>query len=84
MLVYVVLTRVYNSCSLSSLYTSAFKRAVMNEPKQLSISNQHIRVPRRHAFNFAQVPFRCMLVMPSNSVINAEVKKKSVWKSIDV
>jgi len=28
------------------------QRAVMNEPKQLSISNQHIRVPRRSAFNF--------------------------------
>ena len=49
----------------------------MNEPKQLLISNHHIRVPRRRAFNFAQVPFRCVLVMPSNSVINAEVKKKT-------
>jgi len=58
------------------------QRAVMNEPKQLSISNPHIRVPRRRAFNFIQVPFRCVLVMPSNSVINAEVKKKRVRKSI--
>ena len=30
------------------------QHAVMNERKQLSISNQHIRVPRWHAFNFAQ------------------------------
>ena len=42
---------------------------------KVSFSNQHIRVPRRRAFNFAQVLFRCMLVMPSNSVINAEFKK---------
>jgi len=42
------------------------QRAVMNEPKQLLISNQHIRVPRWHAFNFAQVLFRCVLGMPSN------------------
>jgi len=45
--------------------------------KQLSISNQHIRVPRRRAFNFTQVPFQCVLVMPSNSVINAEFFKKT-------
>jgi len=48
------------------------QRAVMNERKQLSISNQHIRVPRWRAFNFAQVPFWCVLGMPSNSVIKSE------------
>ena len=58
------------------------QHAVMNERKQLSISNQHIRVPRKHAFNFAQVPFRCVLVMPSNSVINAELKKKNVYAKV--
>ena len=43
--------------------------------KQLSINNQHIRVPRWCAFNFAQVLFQCMLGMPSNSGIKAEFKK---------
>jgi len=56
------------------------QHAVMNEPRQLSISNQHIRVPRRHVFNFAQVPFRCMLVMPMLSMLNF---LKCVRKSID-
>jgi len=50
----------------------------MNEWKQRSFSNHHSRVglgtrlsrvPRWRAFNFAQVMFRCMLGMPSNSVI---------------
>ena len=49
-----------------------FQRAVMNEPKQLSISNQHIRVPRWHAFNFAQVPLRYVLGMRSNSVVKTD------------
>ena len=58
------------------------QRAVMNEQKQLSISNQQIRVPRRRAFNFAVVPFRCVLVMPSNSVIKAEFKKKTCMQKV--
>ena len=36
------------------------KRAVMNEQKQLSISNHHSWVPRWRAFNFAQVLFRSL------------------------
>jgi len=56
------------------------QRTVMNEQKQLSISSQHIRVPRRRAFNFAQVLFRCVLVMPSNSVIKAEFLKTFMQK----
>jgi len=58
--------------------------AVMNEWKQLSFSNHHSRVPRWRVFNFAQVSFRCVLGMPRNSVIKAELKKKNVYaKSID-
>jgi len=53
------------------------QRTVKNEQRQLSISNQHIRVPRWHAFSFAQVPFWCVLGMPSNSGIKAELKKKN-------
>ena len=48
------------------------QRAVMNKLKQLSINNQRIRVPRLRAFNFAQVPLRCMLRMQSNSVVKTE------------
>jgi len=59
------------------------QRAVMNEQKQLSISNQRIRVSRWRAFNFAQVPFRCVLGMWSNSVIKTEFKKNVYAKSID-
>jgi len=51
------------------------QRAVMNEWKQLSFSNHHSRVPRWRAFNFAQVPFWCVLGMPSNRTIKAEFKK---------
>jgi len=69
--VYMVLTGMYNDVHcLPSI--QCLQRTVMNEQKQLSISNRHIRVPSRRAFNFAQVPFRCVLVMPSNSVIKAE------------
>jgi len=57
----------------------------MNERKQLSISNQHIRVPRWCAFNFAPVQFQCMLGMPSNSDIKVEFQKpymqKKYWSS---
>ena len=67
-----------DSCSLSSLYTSAFN--IMNEPKQLSISNQHIRVPKWRAFNFAQVLFWCVFGMPSNSAIKAGLKKHACKK----
>ena len=51
------------------------QHAVMNKWKQLSFSNHHSQVPRWHAFNFAQVLFWCMLGMPSNSIIKAELKK---------
>ena len=51
--------------TLSSLH-QCLQRTVKNEPKQLSISNQHIRVPRWRAFNFA---LRCVLGMSSNSGI---------------
>ena len=58
------------------------QRAVMNEPKQLSISNQHIRVPRRRAFNFAVVPFRCVLVC--QATVLSKLNFKNVYaKSID-
>jgi len=56
---------------------------IMNEPKQLSISNQYIRVPRLRAFNFAQVPLRCVLGIWSNSVVKIN-SKKCVRKSIDI
>jgi len=57
--------------------------AVMNKPKQLSISNQHIWVPGWHLFNFAQVLVWCMLGMPSNSAIKAGLYKNVYAKSID-
>ena len=42
------------------------------------------RVPRWRAFNFAQVSFRCVLLMPSNSVIKKKLNfKERVCKSID-
>jgi len=46
-----------------------FQHTVMNEPKQLSISNQHIRVPR----------FRCVRMCCQNWIL-----KKRVCKSIDI
>ena len=49
-----------------------FQCAIMNEPKQLSISNQHIQVPGWRAFNFAKVMFWCVIGMPSNSVVKTE------------
>jgi len=39
---------------------------------------------RWRAFNFTQVSFRCVLVMPSNSVIKAEFLKNVYAKSIDL
>ena len=48
------------------------QRAVKDEQKQISISNQHIRVARWRVFNFAQVPFQCMLGIRSNSVLNSK------------
>ena len=46
--------------------------AVKDEQKQISVSNQHIRVARWRVFNFAQVPFRCVLGMGSNSELNSK------------
>jgi len=37
-----------------------------------AVSNQHIRVPRLRAFNFAQFLLRCVLGMRSNSVVKTE------------
>ena len=37
------------------------QHSVKDKQKQMPISNQHFRVPRWRAFNFAQVPFRRML-----------------------
>ena len=56
------------------------QRAIKNKQKQILISNQHIWVPRWRAFNFASVPFRCMLGMPSNSGIKTELEKKNKQK----
>jgi len=58
------------------------QRAVMNKQKQLSISNQHIRVPRWCAFNFAQVPSRSVLILPSNNDAKLTFKKtclQNIW-----
>ena len=57
------------------------QRAVMNEPKQLSISNQHIWVPRLCVFNFAQfdVCLECEV-----TVLSKLISKKRVCKSIDI
>ena len=47
-----------------------------------SNSNHHSRVPRWRAFTFPQLPFQCMLGMPSNSAIKAKFQKRAS-KSID-
>ena len=60
------------------LSTPCLQCTVKNEQKQLSISNQHIWVPRWHAFNFAQVPFQCVLGMPVTVVSKLNLKKKCV------
>ena len=60
--------------------TSCLQHAVINEPKQLSISNQHFRVPRLRAFNFAQFPLRYVLRMQSNSIVKTEFWKTCLQK----
>jgi len=45
---------------------------------EMSISNQHFRVPKWRAFNFAQVLFLCVLGMLSDSVKKADVYAKSI------
>ena len=60
------------------------QHAVKDKQKQISISNQHIRVPRWCAFKFAQVLFQCVLGMRNNSVVKANSKKhvcKKYWYS---
>ena len=52
---------------------------VMNEPKQLSVSNQHIRVPRLRALKFRfDVCLECEV-----TVVSKLISKKRVCKSID-
>jgi len=58
------------------------KRTVKNEQKQISISNHYSRVLRWCAFDFAQVPFWCVLGMPSNSAIKAGLQKNVYGKKI--
>ena len=62
-----------------SLY-QCLQRTVKNEQKQISISKHHSWVPRWRAFNFAQVLFRCVLEMPSNSAIKAGLLKTCIQK----
>ena len=50
------------------------------QTKQLSISNQHVRVSRWSAFNFTQVSFQCVLGMPSNTGNQSWILKKHVCK----
>ena len=60
------------------------QRAVKNEQKEIFISNYHSLVLRWHLSNFAEVPFQCMLGMPSNSAIKLNFKKrvcKQYWFS---
>ena len=70
--VYVILTGMYHSKWPVFPLHQCLQHAVMNERKQLSISNHH------SPFNFVQVPFQCVLGMPRNSVIKAEVYAKNI------
>ena len=58
-----------------SLY-QCLEHTIQSEKNQVSISNQYAQVPRSHVFSFAQVPFLCMLRMPSNKL---NFKKKKVY-----
>ena len=67
-----VLTQLFPVFSLHQ----CLQRTIKSKWKQMSISNQHIWVPRWCVFNFGQVPFWCMLGRPSNNAVKAEFQCK--------